>query len=630
VPTIDGIPELCFEQVISIFVILDFDPLAAAMLESQRSAIGQSGQTASLARPGLRVAAWRQLLAILLGALWLFASTPGAAQVVWEDYQGNSGMLGSSGQDLPGPNFANNTGTDAQRIAALKTISANAANASRTGTATAMDFTAANSALCSLVADPAGTGAACQADAQGRVLWTVLKFPAAGTYTFSIAHDDQVDVDMSSAFSATDYKNAAYEIPVGSLNSYTANDTTYENVPASFAASAINSCVLVRIYWVNAGGINHLRLRWTKPGGTTEIIPAAQFNTPGQSAAALGCVAGTVTTAQTSIMANKIIAATGRADAADQFSLNLMNGATLVTAATTSGSGTGQQASTGAQTVTVGTSYTITDAMAAGSGATIVAYTPTIACTRNGAAFTPGGSAPSWTVSATAANQAVVCNITNTRRTATLQLRKQWVNAVVNDAAAIPATTGFSSNTAPLAAIANTPSEIDTGSAVTVLVGETGTLAAETITAGVPATYTKTLSCTGASPAGADAAAANSLTIPTTAGGTMIVCTYLNTNSPRSDLVATKSNGSSTVFAGQSTTYVVTVTNNGPSAVTGAVVTDVAGSRVTCPAGNAVTIAGPGAPAGSYTVANLTGAGIALATLANGQSTTLTYTCTVN
>jgi hypothetical protein len=40
-------------------------------------------------------------------------------------------------------------------------------------------------------------------------------------------------------------------------------------------------------------------------------------------------------------------------------------------------------------------------------------------------------------------------------------------------------------------------------------------------------------------------------------------------------------------------------------------------------------VPGPGVPAGSFTVANLTGAGIALATLAAGQSTTLSFTCTV-
>lgn len=566
-----------------------------------------------------------------LSALCLGVTAPAQAQVIWEDYQGNSRILGTSNQDLPGPTFANGTGTDAQIIAALKAISANAANASRTGTAASINFTNVSATLCNIDpgADTAGTGAACQADAQGRVLWTVLKFPAAGSYTFSVAHDDQVDIDMSTTYTNPAYKSAVYDLPVGSLASYTANDTTYENVAATFVAPAANSCALVRIYWANAGGINHLRLRWTKPGAVTEIIPTAQMYTPGQSAAALGC-AGAATTTQTSLLANKLVGATGRANAADQFAVSIASGATVIGSAITAGTGTGQQASTGAQVVAVGTTYTITDAMAAGSSSALGAYTPTIACTRNGTAFTPGGSAPSWTVSATAVNQALVCNITNTRKTATLQLRKQWVNAPVSDAATIPATTGFSANTAALSAVANSSNEIDAGTAITVLVGETGTLKAETITTGFPVTYAKALSCTGATPGGTNAAADNTLTIPTTAGGTAIVCTYTNTYTPVTDLVAAKTNGTTGVLAGHNTSYTITVTNNGPSPSTAAIVKDTPGSGITCAPGNAVSIAGPGAPSGSFTVADLVGAGITLGTIANGQSVTLTYVCKVN
>lgn len=98
----------------------------------------------------------------------------------------------------------------------------------------------------------------------------------------------------------------------------------------------------------------------------------------------------------------------------------------------------------------------------------------------------------------------------------------------------------------------------------------------------------------------------------------------------QADLTITKTNGVSSVFSGSSVTYTVVVTNVGPDPVNGALVTDVVGARVTCPAGNAVTITGSGVPAGSYTIANLTGAGIALGTLNSGQSATLTYSCQVN
>ena len=102
------------------------------------------------------------------------------------------------------------------------------------------------------------------------------------------------------------------------------------------------------------------------------------------------------------------------------------------------------------------------------------------------------------------------------------------------------------------------------------------------------------------------------------------------TVNPSVDLVMTKTNGVTSVFSGSTTTYTLTVTNNGPDSATGAVVSDTPGAGLTCPAGNPVTIAGSGAPSGSFTVANLTGAGITLGTLGNGQTVTVTYSCQVN
>lgn len=100
--------------------------------------------------------------------------------------------------------------------------------------------------------------------------------------------------------------------------------------------------------------------------------------------------------------------------------------------------------------------------------------------------------------------------------------------------------------------------------------------------------------------------------------------------SPSANLSIVKSNGVSNVVSGSTVTYTVVVTNNGPDSTTGAVVTDVVGAGITCPVGNPVTITGSGVPAGSFTIANLTGVGITLATLNNGQSATLTYSCQVN
>jgi uncharacterized repeat protein (TIGR01451 family) len=92
------------------------------------------------------------------------------------------------------------------------------------------------------------------------------------------------------------------------------------------------------------------------------------------------------------------------------------------------------------------------------------------------------------------------------------------------------------------------------------------------------------------------------------------------------DLVVTKSNGVTGVTKGSTITYTITATNNGPNSITGAIVSDTPVSNITCPPANPVTVSSGGA----YTVANLVGAGITLGTLTNGQSVTLSYSCTVN
>lgn len=109
-----------------------------------------------------------------------------------------------------------------------------------------------------------------------------------------------------------------------------------------------------------------------------------------------------------------------------------------------------------------------------------------------------------------------------------------------------------------------------------------------------------------------------------------IRCTFVNRRFPSVDLSVTKSNGVSTAYSGTNVTYAVVVTNNGPDAITGAVVNDIPGTGISCPAANPVVISGNGVPAGSFTFSNLSGAGIALGTLESGQSATLTFTCEVN
>ena len=82
-----------------------------------------------------------------------------------------------------------------------------------------------------------------------------------------------------------------------------------------------------------------------------------------------------------------------------------------------------------------------------------------------------------------------------------------------------------------------------------------------------------------------------------------------------------------TEASGRFNSFNVVVTNTGSSAVIGAIVTDKGGNGGRCSKTNPVTITGGGVPEGSFTVANLNDAGIALGTLQPGQSATLTYSC---
>lgn len=522
--------------------------------------------------------------AFLLAGLLLTLSAPARAQVVWEDYQGTNETLGTSNQDKPGPSY-NNNGTN--RMPELRALAADIANATRTGTSATIDYDRNQPTLCNPSNsadgsyDAAGTGAACQADAQGRAFYALVKFPQAGNYSFSLAHDDEVDVDLSSDYANTAYRNASYDIPIGSVSSFTAGDTTYETISGTFNAPSANACVLLRMYWNNFGGRHFLRLRWTKPNFVTEIVPSSQLLDPGLAASSIGCT-GALSGSGNSIQVKKTIAASGRAGAADQFAITLVDSTDSSTVASAQTGGTALQASTGAAPVSTFRTYLISEHIASGSAYTLGAYTPTIACTRDGSPFTPSGSAPNWSVATGFFSQTVVCTITNTRKSASLQLRKSWVGAVVNNAVMLPATTGFAANTTAFASVANTASETDTGSAVSVLVGESGMLGAEVITIGTASAYASVLGCSGATPSGTNGQAANTLTIPESAIGTTVVCTYTNTY--RIPLAVTKTSMllSDPVFGatdakaipGAVLRYCVLITNPGSTAATSIAGTD--------------------------------------------------------
>ena len=141
-------------------------------------------------------------------------------------------------------------------------------------------------------------------------------------------------------------------------------------------------------------------------------------------------------------------------------------------------------------------------------------YNTTLACTGNQTP-TVGN-----TLTVTAGDEQIVCTLTNARRSASLTLRKTWANANVGDAVTVSTTGG--ANDASVDSTADTANETDTGSPVTVFVGEQLTIG-EVFTTGSQANYSSELACTG----NGTALDGNVLTV--NAADTAIVCTQTNT-----------------------------------------------------------------------------------------------------
>ncbi len=511
---------------------------------------------------------WRAGGAGIAGLLLAMTAFQAAAQnVLWEDYRGTTSIASDANYIGPqgAPRFVNNPAT----IANLSALANNPANAVRTGTSALVDYGSNPFALCdsrtaaNLQTDP------CRYQAMGRVMYTLVRFPVAGTYTLSVAHDDSVQVSMSSSYTSTAYRTANYDIPVGALSSYTSGETDFRAI-GSFNADVANSCALMRIYWVNAGGLNFNRLRWQHPainGGAAQIIPATQFSDPSQASSSSGC-AGSIVYPVPAIMVNKVVNL-GRIAPNDQFTVSIRQGNNTLRAASTSGAGTGQQASTGALQVSTG-NHVVRDDMAANSVQAIGDYDKSISCTSyqlNGQqqAYTPSGTGPDWTI-AVAANTQYTCTITNTPRPV--------VTARKISERAVGAFTFTGTNGLPSQTLTTTSAgQAVAGSARALTAVNTATTLTEAQT---PGFALSAIQCTGL-PAGVNGNVDlpnRSVTLPAAAivQGANITCTF--TNAAGVDLSVTKTNAVASVPSGSSTTYSLQFRNGGPGDAGGAVLKD--------------------------------------------------------
>jgi uncharacterized repeat protein (TIGR01451 family) len=118
--------------------------------------------------------------------------------------------------------------------------------------------------------------------------------------------------------------------------------------------------------------------------------------------------------------------------------------------------------------------------------------------------------------------------------------------------------------------------------------------------------------------------------------GVASACTGTTPNTPvlaQASVTITKTDNKSLATSGGTNSYVLSLSNQGPSPANGVIVTDAVGAGLTCPPTSQVTctVTGVGAvcPAAPLTIASLTG-GLAIATLPASGALQFAYTCSVN
>jgi hypothetical protein len=291
----------------------------------------------------------------------------------------------------------------------------------------------------------------------------------------------------------------------------------------------------------------------------------------------------------------------------------------------TAGSSTVGGTTTNATAVAVaGSTLTLTEAFTTGAAAN---YTSSLECRRNSdnAVVTTSGTGLSRTVTMPSGTS-LTCTWTNARRSATLVVRKTWVNALTTNAVTV-ATTGLINN-ASLASVANSANETDTNAAVTVYAAEAATLG-ETFTSGSGANYSQALACTG----NATALAGAVLTV--NPADTAIICTFTNSRIAQQLRLAKAWSGATSGHTASATTTGGTANpsfaSTAPTATTGSYVNVRAGDVVTLPA----ETWGGGAVAALYNASVECTGGSPLASGATGRTlttqgsstaTTCTYT----
>jgi len=295
-------------------------------------------------------------------------------------------------------------------------------------------------------------------------------------------------------------------------------------------------------------------------------------------------------------------------------------------AVTTTAAGTPATGAT--QTLTsAGVATTITEAAPPGGFALTG-----IACTGLGTGGTATADLANRTVTldaaATTTAGPITCTFTNTKAPI-LRLQKQLPGGrfVAGDqfTLGIAGPAGTSVTTTGAGNTANGTATVSTASVgASYTINETGASGADL------ANYASSYACTNAYASGTPGVAGNGTSFSLVPqAGDDLSCIFTNTRNPQANLSITKTNSAAQVVSGTNTTYAITVTNDGPDAVTDAVVRDSPDSGLSCPGtGNPDVVACTGTGcAGPYTATALTGSGIVLGPMAMGSSVILSMVC---
>ena len=240
----------------------------------------------------------------------------------------------------------------------------------------------------------------------------------------------------------------------------------------------------------------------------------------------------------------------------------------------------------------------------------------------NNAATDTDTVTPVADLSVTKTNAATAVNAGGTT-TYTVRVTNNGPSAVTGAIFSDPVATGL---TKTAVVCSGTPGQCATAPTITQL--QSGTFALPALASGqfYEVTVTATVSATSGSVSNVASAVAPSGTTDPTAGNN--AATDTDTVTPVADLSVTKTNAATAVNAGGTTTYIVRVTNNGPSSVTGATLSDPAATGLTK---TAVACSGtPGQCSAAPTVPQVESGTFALPALASGQFYEVTVTATVS